>query len=186
MHPGHHDWISTFMKVPTSIDKQLQHLGCHKLVPLGQADTADEDAFSALTDWEDNLWKAAGCPSESISSQSQCTYKLLPPLRTGYVDAIVTKVDHLSNPGVTVKAHLEVQLPPGVKYSTGDNLSVLPYNSRYIVQRALARFQLSADSLVTAESSNADVVIPCGFPLSVAEVFTTYVELSLPASQKVR
>ena len=127
-----------------------------------------------------------GGPPEPILSQPQCSYQLLPPVRAGYVGAVVTKVDHLSSPGVPVKMHLDVQLPPDVEYSTGDNLRVLAYNSRYVIQRALARFHLSADSLVIAETSNTDSAIPSGFPVSIAEFFTTYVELSLPASRKVR
>ncbi|KAF3769258.1 ferredoxin reductase-like protein [Cryphonectria parasitica EP155] len=66
---------------------------------------------------------------------------------------------------------MEVLLPPGTAYRSGEYLAVLPLNPRESVRRVMNRFRLHADDLLAGDYMTA------------AELFGARVELATPASQ---
>ena len=45
--------------------------------------------------------------------------------------------------------HIELELPAGMEYATGDHLGVLPRNNIDLIRRVMARFGLDAGTYVT-------------------------------------
>ena len=83
------------------------------------------------------------------------------------------------------KRHLEFELPKGTSYRPGDYLAVLPTNPQANVERALNKFNMDADSLITIHKQiDSSSFLPTGFPVKIEEVFQNYVELAQPATKK--
>jgi cytochrome P450 / NADPH-cytochrome P450 reductase len=100
--------------------------------------------------------------------------------------------------------HVEIQLPQGTFYRSGDYLAILPINPRQTVVRALRRFQLPVGRYPSSNfecfsylshdtflQSDTDIVIkgsgtkiPTNVPLSVQSVLSEFVELGQPATRK--
>ena len=89
----------------------------------------------------------------------------------------------LAKPGARSKRHVEIALPEGMTYRTGDYLAVLPLNPGDLVQRALARFNLDYDSHVQLGMERGDTFLPTGTPVAVGELLSSYVELAVPATR---
>ncbi|KAI8288257.1 Bifunctional cytochrome P450/NADPH--P450 reductase [Colletotrichum sp. SAR11_57] len=78
---------------------------------------------------------------------------------------------------------LAERLPAEVRFQTGDRLQILPKNGQGIVNRALSRFQLDHDAVLTISSART-LGLPVDTPISAEELLGTYVELGQPASQR--
>jgi cytochrome P450/NADPH-cytochrome P450 reductase len=89
----------------------------------------------------------------------------------------------LAKPGARSKRHVEIALPEGMGYRTGDYLAVLPLNPSELIQRALARFDLDYDSHVLLSMEHGDTFLPTGTPVAAGELLGSYVELSVPATR---
>ena len=89
----------------------------------------------------------------------------------------------MTKPGARSKRHVEIALPEGMSYRTGDYLAVLPLNPSDLVQRALARFNLDYDSHVLLSMERGDTFLPTGAPVAVGELLSSYVELAVPATR---
>ncbi|MCB5167330.1 cytochrome P450 [Streptomyces bambusae] len=84
--------------------------------------------------------------------------------------------------GAGSKRHLEIRLPAGTSYRTGDYLCVLPENHPELVARLLDRLGLPAGQVCTVESHAPAGRLPLGRPLRLDDLLTRYVDLSAPAS----
>lgn len=62
--------------------------------------------------------------------------------RIGAKEAKVLHSKTLTADGEPVKKHMEIKLPLGMEYKSGDCLAVLPSNPKSSVLRALRRFSL--------------------------------------------
>ncbi|EMD67880.1 hypothetical protein COCSADRAFT_352953 [Bipolaris sorokiniana ND90Pr] len=188
---GHQDWPATLYKIPIFVDEVLEQRGAKRIAPRGAVNVATSEPFSVFEDWEEEtLWPALGLsltPSESSTSlESGLKVSFQQPYtqRKGFKEATVTKHLELSSPAsLTRKCHIELRLPQGMSYTTGDYLAVLPMNPTANVQRALARFHLAWDSVLIIESAGT-TQLPTATPISVADLFGAYVELSSPASSR--
>ncbi|KAI8240587.1 Bifunctional cytochrome P450/NADPH--P450 reductase [Colletotrichum sp. SAR 10_99] len=78
---------------------------------------------------------------------------------------------------------LAERLPAEVRFQTGDRLQILPKNGQRMVNRALSRFQLDHDAVLTISSART-LGLPVDTPISAEELLGTYVELGQPASQR--
>lgn len=131
------------------------------------------------------LSPASSESSESLESGLKVSFQQPYTQRKDFIEATVTDRFDLTTPeALTRKCHIEIQLPEGLSYETGDYLAVLPLNPIANVQRALARFHLAWDSVLIIESTGA-TQLPTATPISVADLFGAYVELSQPASSRV-
>jgi cytochrome P450/NADPH-cytochrome P450 reductase len=181
---GHRDWASTFLKVPTYLNETLEKRGGTRLAILGISDVAAGKVQSDFSTWETSFfWPAIRA---RYGAESTLQVKVYGPgtstLRGGLRQARVLANTRLASSGLSLRKHLEVTLPPGLIYNTGDRLVVLPQNPRSVVRRALERLSLSPDSVLTI-SSTATTALPVDTPVRAAEVFRTYVELEQPASE---
>lgn len=196
---GHHDWASTFHKIPKMVDATLEQLGATRLAPIGTADAAEGDLFTKFETWEDEtLWPAlrekygtAEGGREGESLQGGLSVDVSTPrsstLRQDVKEAVVVAARDLTAPGATgsAKRHMEIQLPSDRSYAAGDYLAVLPINHKDAVHRVLRRFGLPWDAHLTirAEGGGA-TTLPTGQPVPASDVLGAYVELSQPVTRR--
>ncbi|GME52295.1 hypothetical protein Trco_000025 [Neofusicoccum parvum] len=191
---GHRDWTTTLYRIPKLIDERLDAVGAKRLTQIGFADSAVSDMFSDLEEWEDTaLWPALVQPGQVSSTDSDMIHSLLQievsePRRSkiyaNLAEAIVTDTKTISAPGTFgMKKHLEIQLPVGASYRAGDHLHVLPVNPKRNVQRALSRFRLCSDSVVSITGSNT-TNLPTEASMAAFELLSSYFELGQPASPR--
>ncbi|KAI9727399.1 MAG: hypothetical protein M1834_008405 [Cirrosporium novae-zelandiae] len=191
---GHHDWASTFHRIPNLVDDLMEKRGGKRIAPIGRADAGEGDMFSDFENWEDNiLWPAlkkqyAGSEGPSDNSlDSGIQVKISSPrpsqLRQDMREARIVSTRTLTAPGAPEKNHIEIELPSDLSYSVGDYLAILPLNPKDVVLRAIRRFGLSWDCMVSIISSQP-TTLPTDHPISAFDLLTAYVELQQPATKR--
>ncbi|SFT79331.1 bifunctional cytochrome P450/NADPH--P450 reductase [Arthrobacter sp. ov118] len=192
---GNKDWAQTYQEVPKAIDARLEAAGAVRVYARGEAN-ARGDFFGDFDEWYSGFWPAVdaalGQRTSPPAAQPQLELQFVgnvrePMLRQnglalGTVVANRELVD-ITKPGARSKRHVEIALPEGMSYRTGDYLAVLPLNPSGLVQRALARFNLDYDSHVLLSMERGDTFLPTGIPVAVGELLSSYVELAVPATR---
>ncbi|KAF0328285.1 Bifunctional cytochrome P450/NADPH--P450 reductase [Colletotrichum asianum] len=190
---GHSDWVATHNKVPILVNDMMKKAGAVRLTEATFSDMATADLFADAERWSmENLWPALAekynvQPVETVGADM--TVKIEPGIpgrlatRRGFFRAAVTQTQQLSHPDVPQKHHLTLRLPAEVRFQTGDRLQIPPKNGQGMVNRALSRFQLDHDAVLTISSARP-LGLPVDTPISAGELLGTYVELGQPASQR--
>lgn len=187
---GSLDWAATYQRVPTVIDEALHAAGATRLRERGATD-ARTDFFGDWERWYQPLWDdlATAYDLEKVD-ESGPRYRVVrtdgPDTDHEEVTATVLENRELVRGGpASSKRHLELRLPPGLRYRTGDYLSVLPQNHPELVSRLLTRLRLDPADVVTVESSSPSGRVPIGMPIRVDDLLTRHVDLSSPATPGV-
>jgi len=191
---GHSDWKATFHKVPTAIDNILSEHQGERICTRGGADAANGDMFSDFENWEDQtFWPAMakkyGAADSEVSKQPtqslnvQVSSVRSSHLRADVYESVVVDSRTLSAPGVPEKRHIEIELPSDMSYKSGDYIAILPVNPESQVTRAMRRFHLAWDSVLTIGAA-AGTILPTNTPISARDLFGAYVELSQPATKR--
>ncbi|KAJ8133538.1 hypothetical protein O1611_g91 [Lasiodiplodia mahajangana] len=194
---GHHDWPSTFHRIPKLVDSCLEKRGGSRIADIGLADVADEDVFSTFEAWEDTmLWPAlrkkygtTGKQATDIEGQGlpfsiQITNPRLDNLRLDLEKGRVLNSGVLTAEGEPVKRWIEIKLPENMTYTAGDYLAVLPLNTPEEVLRAMRRFDLPWDAHITINGANMETHLPVDVAVAVSDIFSSYVELARPATKR--
>ena len=153
---GHRDWVSTFQKIPTFVDFELESKHAHRIVERGLSDVADGKVFDDFDDWQDNhLWPALSDKKDAgelavkgLDLEINTTVRAS-HLHHNVQDALVLSNDVLTAPGAPEKRHMRLKLPSSLTYEAGDYLALLPVNSMETVSRVLRRFGLPWDAVMT-------------------------------------
>ena len=191
---GNRDWHKTYQAVPKKIDALLGAAGAERLKERGEAD-ASSDFFGDFEGWYETLWRdlgaafgqtvneaaGAGLEVELVRGARQGVLRQH-DLQLGEVVENRELVD-MTSPWGRSKRHLEIKLPAGMSYRTGDYLTVLPSNPPQNVARALRRFTFAADDQIVVRSQGV-TPLPTGYPVGVGDLLANYVELAQPATQK--
>lgn len=200
---GNRDWVQTFHRIPKLIDSTLEKAGAARLATMGLTDVSSGEVFAEFETWEDEiLWpsleekyhpetkRATTSASKArprgvdvtVSSPRKTT------LRQDVKEAVVVNVKVLTK-GVSyesrgIKKHLEIKLPEGMTYKSGDYLAVLPINPKQSVHRALRCFKLARDvhlSITTDQPTS----LPVNESMPAYDILSSYVELSQPTTKRV-
>lgn len=192
---GNRQWARTYQAIPKRTDVALEKAGAARLRERGETD-AGGDFFGGFEDWYAGLWQdlgqalgkeavehaGAGLDVEIVRSGRETALRLA-DLDRGRVLENRELVD-MSSPLGRSKRHIEIALPDGMTYRTGDYLAVLPRNPFQDVERALRRFGLAGDTqIVIHKGPGAGSALPDNHPVSAAEVLADYVELGQPATR---
>lgn len=190
---GNRQWANTYQAIPQKLEDCLHKAGAEALMPRAEAD-ANADFFATFDDWYRGLWPAlaeacgieaaAQAPSFSLqaSAQSRCSALNQPHMQLAQVldnRELVASATATNAPDGR-KRHVQLALPDGMTYQTGDYLTVLPSNPQAQVQRVLRRFGLTADTRLSADA------VP-GFwnaAQSLGDLLSHYLELAQPASRQ--
>ncbi|CAI7589423.1 hypothetical protein PCG10_001646 [Penicillium crustosum] len=196
---GHHDWSSTFYRIPKAIDELAKNNGANKLCNIGLADAANSDMFTDFDGWgETSFWPAVmakfggASPDTAAKPKSSLQVEVSSGMRASTLglqleEGFVIENQLLTPPGAPAKRVVKFKLPSDMTYQCGDYLAVLPVNPSSVVRRAIRRFDLPWDAVIKVQKpsgSTASPSIPIDTPISAFELLSTYVELSQPASKR--
>ena len=119
---GHHDWVSTFHKVPKLVETILTEKGATPIVKCGETDVAQGTIFDDFDDWVDNsFFPALTGKSADSSSPEGLDMEVTTSARATHLnhhvqDAVVLKNERLTPPNMDEKRHMEFKLPTGMTY----------------------------------------------------------------------
>jgi cytochrome P450/NADPH-cytochrome P450 reductase len=188
---GNSDWTHTFHRIPKLTDKLMEKMGAQRCVPFGSVDVK-EDIMGPWEEWQDQAWAAlrelyghtgkvdSTQLSAEITAPKFATALGGPDIKYGVVK--VNKDLGGSDVGLA-KKHMEIELPVGMSYRSGDYMVVLPLNNMATVKRVIRRFGLSPDDNITVRGTNK-AFLSSDAPISVFDLLSTQVELGTPISQK--
>jgi cytochrome P450/NADPH-cytochrome P450 reductase len=186
---GHHDWVSTYQKIPTYIDEMIANAGGRRIVERGAGDSAG-DFFGAFEAWKENLFQILNQTAgiENIIGEESLSIDIVNSTRNlGQIkDVGIIKENKIlvqANDIGPTKRHLEIELPKGQTYRTGDYLAILPINPIQVVHRVFRRFNLSTDTYINIHSTT-NTFFPTGHPVSAFDIISGYVELAQLISKK--
>ena len=148
------------------------------------------DFFGAFDNWKENLFRLLrkDTDGQNVVSEEKLSIEIVNSSRNlGQISDVGTVIQNkILNEASEIgpeKRHLEIKLPEGQTYRTGDYLAVLPTNPTEIVCRILKRFNLSADTHIKI-SSATDTFFPTNHPVSAFDILSGYVELGQPITKK--
>ena len=187
---GHHDWASTFHRIPKLVDSELENKSATRIVDLGVSDVAQGTVSDDFDDWQDKyLWPALsdkkatdGVQLEGLDLELSIAARAS-HLRHNVQEAVVISNESLTAPGGPEKRHMALKLPSSLTYEAGDYLAILPMNNLRTVSRVLRRFGLPFDAVMTLKEGS-HTIIPTGQEMVVGSVLASYVELNPVASRK--
>jgi cytochrome P450/NADPH-cytochrome P450 reductase len=156
-------------------------------------DAKDRDMFSDFEAWtQQTLWPAIKQKFGGTNILDQDTSSLkvsfstprITSLHQDVKEAIVTEARSLTkDDSFGEKRHLEIRLPTGMTYITGDYLAILPLNPREVVNRTLRRFELAWDAHIFIQTTG-HTSLPVDMSVPVSDVLSSYVELSTTATRR--
>ena len=187
---GHHDWASTFHRIPRLVDSSIEKHGGCRIASLGLSDVAAGNELTDFEVWEDDvLWPAltkkygAAAP-EGPALSVEVTSPRKSTLHQDVKEASVVGTSILTAKDASVKKqHMEIQLPSDMTYKAGDYLTVLPVIPRDSVHRVMRHFHLPWDAHLTI-SANALTPLPDNVSVPAVDIFGSYVELAQPATKR--
>ena len=200
---GNMDWASTYQAVPTLIDKQLEAHGARRVHARGEGD-ARSDFDGQFSEWYQGLWPsltgALGLSTESVTASSteprlrltmenkQVTNPVVVSYRAHASTVLANREllkDGQSDGDSRSARHIELELPAGMEYQTGDHLGVLPRNNIDLIRRVMARFGLDAGTYVTITPTGGGTYthIPLGESAPLLGILGACVELQDVASR---
>jgi cytochrome P450 / NADPH-cytochrome P450 reductase len=196
---GNRDWVQTFHRIPKLVDESLEKAGASRVAPMGLTDVSTGEVFTDFETWEDEtLWPSlkkkygsAGASSESTQAIKGVGVTVSTPrtstLRQDVQSAVVVDTKILTRGGGEtqgVKKHIEIKLPEGTTYKSGDYLAILPINPSESVHRVLRRFGIARDAHLKIEA-DGPTSLPVAESITAYDVLSSYVELSQPTTKRV-
>jgi cytochrome P450 / NADPH-cytochrome P450 reductase len=200
---GNMDWASTYQAVPTLIDAQLEAHGARRAHARGEGD-ARSDFDGQFSEWYSELWSSLG-DSLALSTEAATGATSEPRLRLtlenkqttnpvvmsyrAHPSTLLANRELLGNgrsaPGPRSARHIELELPAGMEYQTGDHLGVLPRNNVDTIRRVMARFGLDAGTYLTINPTGGGTFthLPMGAPAPLLGILGACVELQDVASR---
>jgi len=201
---GNMDWASTYQAVPTLIDTQLGAHGAHRMHARGEGD-ARSDFDGQFSEWYQELWSslAGGLGLGAESTTASTTEPRLQLTMENKQTTNPVVMSYRANPSTLVvnrellkngqsasddsrsARHIELELPAGMEYQTGDHLGVLPRNNIDLIRRVMARFGLDAGTYVTINPTGGGTYthIPLGEAAPLLGILGACVELQDVASR---
>lgn len=194
---GNMDWASTYQAVPTLIDAQLESHGARRVHTRGEGD-ARSDFDGQFSEWYAGLWPAiteklgltedasvAQASTEPRLQLSMTNRQTTNPVVVSYralPSTLLINRELLDSQDAAIGArsarHIELQLPEGTEYATGDHLGVMPRNNVELIRRVMARFGLDAGTYLTITPTGGVFThLPIGEPTPLLGVLGSCVEL---------
>ncbi|MEL6792193.1 MAG: cytochrome P450, partial [Pseudomonadota bacterium] len=195
---GHSDWAATFQATPRAIDDAMERIGATRIVDRCETDAKD-DIDDQVQAWSTALWPEVG---EALGLDLEAPADAAPLYKVEFLSdeeegGLIAESDakpmtvlanrELQNTEASGRStrHVEVELPAGMTYRTGDHLCIVPRNAVDLVARVEARFGLAPQTQVKLTSASGGTSqLPTGGPVSTRRLLTDYLELQSVASRK--
>jgi cytochrome P450 / NADPH-cytochrome P450 reductase len=193
---GNRDWAATYQAIPTLIDAELEKRGAKRAYQRGEGDARgdfDRDyrawyggffpSLAAALHLPDDVGQAqAAGPRFSVSFVNKLAAS--PIIRSYSAVAMTVRVNRelqrrdCERRSERSTRHLEIALPPGLSYSAGDHLGIVPRNGLDVIRRVLRRFRLDPSVYVTiTPRTNSDTHLPIGEPVPLLSILANRIEL---------
>ncbi|WP_044339845.1 bifunctional cytochrome P450/NADPH--P450 reductase [Rossellomorea aquimaris] len=193
---GDHNWATTYQRIPTFIDEQMEQKGARRLSKTGHGDASD-DFEGDYENWSEVLWPNLakelnielhqnGGDSSSITMNFVSDVSDTPLARThhAFTSVVSRNIELQHEESGRNTRHIELTLPEGADYQEGDHLGVLPRNPGTLVERVLSRFNLNGEDYVQLTGDPGKAVhLPTGKPVNLKELLSNYVEFQEPATR---
>lgn len=193
---GDHNWATTYQRIPTFIDEQLEQKGAQRLSNIGHGDASD-DFEGDYEKWSEALWPNLakelnielhqnGEESSSMTMKFVSDVSDTPLARThhAFTSVVSRNIELQHEESGRNTRHIELTLPEGVDYQEGDHLGVLPRNPSALVERVLSRFNLNGEDYVQLTGDTGKAVhLPTDKPVNLKELLSNYVEFQEPATR---
>ncbi|RBP00896.1 bifunctional cytochrome P450/NADPH--P450 reductase [Rossellomorea aquimaris] len=193
---GDHNWATTYQRIPTFIDEQLEQKGAQRLSNIGHGDASD-DFEGDYEKWSEALWPNLakelnielhqnGEESSSMTMKFVSDVSDTPLARThhAFTSVVSRNIELQHEESGRNTRHIELTLPEGVDYQEGDHLGVLPRNPSALVERVLSRFNLNGEDYVQLSGDTGKAVhLPTDKPVNLKELLSNYVEFQEPATR---
>lgn len=185
---GNSDWASTFHRIPKLVDETMAKLGGERLIDAGYSDVKS-DLIGPWEDFSDKLCRALSGNSKAPESVAELDITIhgseLPKTLGGEEMNIGTVITNFQLADTSIgleKRQVDIRLPEGVTYISGDYLVVQPRNPDESVRRVLARFGLSENDMMSVKGAKKKFLPEK--PTSVLEFLLSSVELATPVTKK--
>ena len=196
---GNRDWVATYQNVPRLIDGHLAAAGAERLLARGEID-AGSDFYGDFDRWHKGFWPALAEKFDlDVSGVDvdaplyEVTIVVAEPLERLYdayeaVPMTVLANEELADTSSAIgdsKRHLEIQLPQGERYKTGDHFGVLGMNGREVIERVCRRFDMRLTTTVVIQATRKVATnLPTDCPVGVERLLSSYVELQKAATRQ--
>lgn len=187
---GSMDWAATYQRVPTLLDAALKSNGANRVRDRGEIDALN-DFHGDWERWYQPLWNELAREYRLELVETNAPRYRIADVHASASDRTALTARVLENRELVrggsgrSKRHLELRLPAGVTYRTGDYLSVHPENDPALVERMMTRLGLDPARAVTVTSESPAGPVPLGVPILVTDLLTRHVDLSVPATAGV-
>ncbi|EFQ89396.1 hypothetical protein PTT_14357 [Pyrenophora teres f. teres 0-1] len=188
---GNSDWTHTYHRIPKLTDSLFEKMGAKRFTEIGLVNVK-EDIMGPWETWSEQMWndlrKSSGTTVEVLGGQVEV--HITPPKFATYLGGndigygeVKANKDLGGGEVGLAKKHMEIELPVGTSYRSGDYMVILPLNSITNVRRIMKRFDLAPDDNIVVTGTNKSF-IATDSPISIFDLLMTRVELSTPISQK--
>ena len=202
---GNHEWAATFQAIPRLVDSSLEEHGAKRIYTRGEGDAAG-DFDSAFQAWYQPLWnelatvfsldvgeraQTSSAPSQLYEVEMLNGVEALDPFVASVgarrMKVLQTRELHRMDgphPSERSTRHIEVALPEGVSYQTGDHLGVLARNCGAQVKRVAEHFHFDKESQMRLHKTDTRRThLPIDEPIGIYDLLAEYVELQEPATR---
>ncbi|HEU5434161.1 MAG TPA: cytochrome P450, partial [Thermomicrobiales bacterium] len=190
---GNHEWTATYQAIPRLIDDELAAHGAERLAPRGEGDAAGDFDDQAAA-WIAGLWEPLGAavgldatrPAETkpLYDVERVSAPANPFLSEAVRPLTVLVNRELQHDSDRSTRHIEVALPQGVSYRTGDHLGIIPRNGVALIARALSHFGFAGDAFVRIRRNGAGTpLLPLDQPIAIVDLLSRYLDLQEVASR---
>ncbi len=201
---GNSQW-STFQQFPREIDQAFAEGGAIRISSRGEAD-ADLDLEGSLEAWRKRLFVDLSTVLEiplDLDQQTRSNPRRFSVSLSQPSDLRPLYAEHEARPFKVIQnrelqrvggddgseratRHIELLLPSGHTYQTGDHFGVFAKNREHLVYGVAQRLRLHLDTLVTIRKSdeNYPTFLPINQSLTTRTLLTEYIELQDVASRE--
>ncbi|KAF7502833.1 hypothetical protein GJ744_005012 [Endocarpon pusillum] len=189
---GNSDWVHTFHRIPRLVDDTLVQLGAERILEAGFANVK-RDLVGPWEAWSEKLCMTlsgatkqehSDCVGVEVHVESN-NLNTLPQVLGGEhmaVGVVIANRELADTSIGAAKRHVEVRLPEGCEYRSGDYLVVQGRNPDETVFRVMKRFGLGAEDVMSVQSSKKDF-LPTK-PMAVEHFLRSSVELAAPVTKR--
>ena len=200
---GNRDWSATYQAIPTLIDAELEKHGGKRIYKRGEGDARgdfDRDYRAWYGDLFPSLAKAFDLPAATteakvagprISVSFVNRLATSPIMRSYSAVAMTVRMNRelqrrdCERPSERSTRHIEIALPPGVSYSAGDHLGIVPRNGLETIGRVLMRFKLDPSLYATiSPRASADTHLPVNEAVPLLGILANRIELQDVATRE--
>ena len=201
---GNRDWSATYQAIPTLIDAELEKHGGKRIYKRGEGD-ARGDFDRDYRAWYDELFPSLAKALDLPSATAEATTGGGPRISVSFVNRLAAspimrsysavamtvrmnrELQHrdCERPSQRSTRHVEIALPPGVSYSAGDHLGIVPRNGLETIRRVLMRFKLDPSLYATISPRvYADTHLPVNEPVPLLGILANRIELQEVATRE--